>query len=91
MTTLDDVVVRMRAGREKWKSAAIDKEININDNDLLTIKKPFTAKHITLINNEIELEDAVADMKACKAKLKGASKRVDELQKLRRALMVDSE
>ena len=60
-----------------------------NGIDLVPSKRPWTAQHATLINNEIELELAVTDLRACKAKLKGASKRVDELKKLRRALMVD--
>ena len=61
------------------------------DPDMIPTAKAYTAKHITLINNEIELEDAIVRMKACKAKLKSASKRVDELKKLRHSLMVDPE
>ena len=59
--------------------------------DLYSFEKKYTSKQIALIDNEIELEDAIVRMKACKAKLKSASKRVDELKKLRHSLMVDPE
>ena len=59
--------------------------------DFILAGKAYSAKHITLINNEIELEEAVVKVKACKAKLKAALKHQDELKKLRHSLMVDPE
>ena len=42
-----------------------------------------------MIENEIELDDLVTDIKACKAKLKSMLKRYDELKALNQAHSYD--
>ena len=56
--------------------------------DILPTRKAYTAIHITLIDNEVELEAAIMNMKVCRAKSKSAFKRVEELEKIRHALQV---
>ena len=50
--------------------------------DLYPIEKKYTAKQIALIDNEIELDALVVDMKICKGKWKTMAKRLEKLKKL---------
>ena len=50
--------------------------------DLYPIKNKYTAKQISLIDNEIELDALVKDMKVCKGKWKTMAKRLEKLKKL---------
>ena len=80
---------KSKAAKEEPNQSEDQQDGAQTDHDILAAAKAYSAKHITLINNEIELEDAVVRMKACRAKLKSAAKRVDELKKLRYSLMVN--
>ena len=53
-----------------------------NQLDLYPIEKKYTAKQIALIDNEIELDALVVDMKVCKGKWKAMTKRLEKLKRL---------
>ena len=53
--------------------------------ELYSIEKKYTAKQIALIDNEIELDALVLEMKSCKGKLKAMTKRFEELKKISNA------
>ena len=49
--------------------------------DLYPIEKKYTAKQIALIDNEVELDTLVVQMKVCKGKWKAMTKRLEQLKK----------
>ena len=53
------------------------------------MRKPITARHAALINNEIELEHAIVEHNNNKRKCKQSEKRVEAHKKLRDSLMVN--
>ena len=53
-----------------------DKQLN-----LFPIEKKYTAKQISLIDNEIELDALVEDMKVARGKWKAMTKRLEKLKK----------
>ena len=50
--------------------------------ELYSIEKKFTARQIALIDNEIEIDALVTEMKICKGKWKAMTKRLEKLKKL---------
>ena len=74
--------------QEEVNDAEEEQDLGQHGLDILPARKAYTAIHITLIDNEIELEAAILNMKVCRAKAKSAFKRVEELEKIRHALQV---
>lgn len=53
--------------------------------DLFTIEKKYTAKQIALIDNSIDIDSIVSEMRMCKGKWKALTKRLEKLKKLSQA------
>ena len=53
--------------------------------DLFTIEKKYTAKQIALIDNSIETDSIISEMRMCKGKWKALTKRLEKLKKLNQA------
>ena len=49
--------------------------------NLYPIEKKYSAKQIALIDNEVELDTLVVQMKVCKGKWKAMTKRLEQLKK----------
>ena len=67
------------------KKHEADADNETKEVELFSIEKKYTAKQIALIDNEIELDALVLEMKSCKGKLKAMTKRFEELKKLSNA------
>ena len=53
--------------------------------DLYSIEKKYTVKQIALIDNSIEIDSIISEMRMCKGKWKALTKRLEKLKKLNQA------